>query len=99
VAALPVTPVQSVTKKRKLDATGTAVVTTTTTTTIEPFTPGASSTPLKNKKGQPVQRFQRVKADEVSFSHDGLADNSFDARVSLLFTILLRAVVEVKKLT
>jgi hypothetical protein len=67
-----------------LDASGTAVVTTTTTTTIEPFTPNASSTPLgKGKKGQPVQRFQRVKADEVSFSHDGLADNSFDARVSL----------------
>ena len=68
-------------------------MTTTTTTTVEPFTPGDSSTPLgkgqgkkqKLEKGEKaaVKRFQRVKADEVSFSHDGLADNSFDARVSL----------------
>jgi hypothetical protein len=35
------------------------------------------------KKGKKVQnqRFQRVKAENVSFSHELLADNSFDARV------------------
>lgn len=64
------------------------MTTTTTTTVSQEFTPGKTSTPKSNGGGkgngkQQNQRFQRVRAEEVSFTHDGLADNSFDARVSI----------------
>ncbi|ORX40534.1 hypothetical protein BD324DRAFT_6416 [Kockovaella imperatae] len=66
-------------------------VTTTTTTTSHPTPNGSVEVSktvdviVKDNKGKrvPNQRFERIKAQNVTYHHDGLKDNSFDARVSM----------------